>query len=99
MSARFPVPQRDTEYQPRATLWVGDGAERRKVPSEAATHFPRVVTFRGTPPVRENVGRGVSLKRRLTDRQRIRLCLLTVTANWRGLSETLRGQCVNTGVV
>jgi hypothetical protein len=29
MSARFPVSQRDTAYQPRATLWVGVGAERR----------------------------------------------------------------------
>jgi len=48
MSARFPVSQRDTAYQPRATLWVDDGVykcvlkERRISPNgERATDRPR----------------------------------------------------------
>ena len=29
MSARFPMSQRDTAYQPRATLWVGNAPDPR----------------------------------------------------------------------
>jgi hypothetical protein len=48
MSARFPMSQRDTAYQPRATLWVGDGGYINAFRRNAAS--PRMANVLPTNP-------------------------------------------------
>ena len=55
MSARFPMSQRNTAYQPRATLWVGHAPDSRVLKERRiSSHHPPAPELCGAPSERGN---------------------------------------------